>query len=241
MYLPVNVYRLDKTAKIYQPRAVLVRAHGPARGLQALVAEAAHRALRRGNDAIDERLRNVILHLVTADKHVDHVGNVHLPDKVVRVLARFIASHTHSVALFRECPRTLHQLILRTVESRGGVQLLVDQTLQAGDFYPHGRHGVTAGTVEEVKLEYARNVNITLMDDGRAAKAQAQTLVEGVKVPEEDALGAGDGGRVVLERVLAMEAAGLGELGAGRGKVPGDGGAGDVNGIEALGKQLVDR
>lgn len=72
------------------------------------------------------------------------------------------------------------------------------------------------------------------MDDGGAAEAQAETLVEGVDVPEEDALDAGDFGRVVREAVLAVEAAGEAQLRAGRGEMPGDGRAGDVDGVQAL-------
>lgn len=72
------------------------------------------------------------------------------------------------------------------------------------------------------------------MDDGSATEAQTETLIESVNMPEEDTLDARNLRRVVRETVLAVEAAREAELRAGRSKVPGDGGAGDVDGVEAL-------
>lgn len=211
-----------------------MRTHGPACCLQTLVAEATHRALRRRDDSVDERLRNVVLHFVTTNKHIHHVRNVHLLDVAVRVATRLVATHTELVALLGQGARALHQLLLRTVQRRRAVQLLIDDALQAGDFDPHGRHGVGAARVEKIKLEDAGNINVAFVDDGGAPEAQAETLVEGVDVPEEDALNARYFRRIVREAVLAVEAAGEAELGAGGGKVPSDGRPGDVDGIEAL-------
>lgn len=234
----MNICSLDKTAQVNESRTLLVRTHSPPCRLETLVTEPAHRPLRGRNHAIDERLRRIILHLIAANKHVHDVGNVHLLDKGIRTVARRVPALTQLAALLRQGVRAADELVGRAVEGRGAVELLVDAALQAADLYPHGRHRLRGHGCprvrEEVKLKDAGDVNVALVDDGGAAQADPQALVEGVDVPEEDTLDARNLGRVVLERVLAVEAAGDAELRARRGKVPRDGWAGDVDGVEAL-------
>lgn len=214
--------------------------HGLAGHLEALVAEAADGAFWRGNDSVDEGEGHLKLDLVASQKDVDDFGRVDSLEVVVDLLAGVLRLDLELPAVLGQDSGPGDKLCLRASQSSGAVsaqnfqlslldgrqmdgtdsQLLIDAALEVADLDPQSRNGARL-KAPAVKLKDTGDVNVALVDDRGPAQSKAQTLVEGVDVPEEDTLELGHGWRVVLESLGTVIASSLAQLGPHAAKVPG--------------------
>lgn len=114
------------------------------------------------------------------------------------------------------------------------LQLFVDSALQAANLNPQRRECSRCEMVEAVDFKLAFDINVAFRYCRRPSKSEAQALVQGIHMPEDDLLLLCNHWRVIPQRFCAVIAACLTQPGGHCNEMPRYRGPRDVNSIEAL-------